>query len=86
MSQFRWIDRNEAIERVATYVRRGFNLTDSIDRMLEEGRYSNGEGISELQRKRLEADVQRFLEEQQEVQEQKQEKEEYVPAWIRLRR
>lgn len=86
MGQFRWIDRNEAIQRVVIYVGRGFNLTDSIERMLEEGRYTSGDGITDLQRRRLEADVQRVLDEQQEEQGEEQEQEKYIPAWIRLRR
>jgi hypothetical protein len=88
MSQFRWIDRKKAIERVAVYVSRGFTLDESIDRMLAEQRYATGNDISDLQRKRLETDTQAYLEEKQieEGQEQDENKEEYIPAWIRLRR
>lgn len=88
MSQFRWIDRKKAIERVAVYVSRGFTLDESIDRMLAEQRYATGNDISDLQRKRLETDTQAYMEEHQieEGQEQDENKEEYIPAWIRLRR
>ncbi|MDR6226879.1 hypothetical protein [Desmospora profundinema] len=86
MGQFRWTDRKKGIERVAVYVSRGFTLEESIDGMLAENRYAVGEGMSELQRKRLGNDAQALVEEWQVERKQEQKRETYIPAWIRLRR
>lgn len=89
MSKFRWKDRSAAIEEAISFVKLGYSVEEATRMIIASDRFSTGSDISDLQLRRYEADVEKLAEERMPKsadEDDRQEAEEYIPAWIRLRR
>ncbi|QKG85005.1 hypothetical protein GXN76_11335 [Kroppenstedtia pulmonis] len=88
MSKFRWKDRSGAIEEAISFVKLGYSVEEAARMIVASDRFSTGSDISDLQLRRYEADVEKLAEERmpKSDEDDRQESEEYIPAWIRLRR